>query len=70
MRDIGPCVLFVIMRMDAAAFAPNDETDPAFGTAVREAAAGGVEAIAIAARYKDDWLEVTGEVTVDLFSPK
>jgi sugar fermentation stimulation protein A len=64
------CVLFVVMREDAAALAPNDETDPAFGAALREAAAGGVEAIAIVARYKDGWLEVAGEVPVELFSPK
>lgn len=64
------CVLFVVMRKDAAVFAPNDETDPAFGAALREAAAGGVEAIAIAARYKDGWIELTGEVPVDLSRPK
>lgn len=64
------CVLFVVMRKDAAVFAPNDETDPAFGAALREAASGGVEAIAIAARYKDGWIELTGEVPVDLSRPK
>lgn len=64
------CILFVVMREDAAVFAPNDETDPAFGTALRDAAAGGVEAIAIGARFRDGWIELTGEVPVDLSRPK
>jgi len=34
--------IFVIQRDDADSFCPNDETDPGFGRALREAAAGGV----------------------------
>ncbi|MBE3574713.1 MAG: DNA/RNA nuclease SfsA [Firmicutes bacterium] len=35
-------VIFVIQRSDATAFSPNDGTDPAFGQALRDAAAAGV----------------------------
>lgn len=41
------CVFFVIQRTDAAVFAPNDETNPKFGEALREAATKGVEVYAI-----------------------
>jgi len=37
------CVLFVVQRTDAQAFAPSDETDPEFGKALRNAAVEGVE---------------------------
>jgi sugar fermentation stimulation protein A len=39
-------VVFVIQRDDASVFAPHDESDPAFGAALREAAAHGVEVYA------------------------
>lgn len=37
------CALFLVQRTDAYSFAPDDETDPKFGKALRTAAAGGVE---------------------------
>jgi len=40
------CVLFVIQRINADVFAPNDETDPDFGDAFRRALKNGVEAYA------------------------
>lgn len=39
-------VLFVIQRSDAKVFVPNDETDPEFGKAIRDAALEGVEVYA------------------------
>ena len=36
-------VFFVIQMADAEDFSPNDETDPAFGVALRQAAEAGVE---------------------------
>lgn len=63
-------IVFVVMRGDASTLRPNDETDPAFGAALREAAAGGVEAMAITARYRDGWIELAGEVPVDLSTHK
>jgi sugar fermentation stimulation protein A len=59
-------IVFVIQREDAKVFRPNDETDPDFGTTLREAAAKGVEAIALAARYRERRVELIGEVPVDL----
>ena len=63
-------IVFVIQREDAKLFMPNDETDPDFGTALREVVAGGVEAIALATRYKEGSVELIGEVPVDLSEPK
>lgn len=63
-------IVFVVMRGGAPALRPNDETDPAFGAALREAAAGGVEAMALAARYQDGWVELSGRVAVDLYGRK
>jgi len=40
------CVLFVVQRVNADVFAPNDETDPDFGEAFRKALINGVEALA------------------------
>ena len=40
------CVLFVIQRVNSHTFAPNDETDPKFGEAFRDALKNGVEAYA------------------------
>lgn len=37
------CVLFIVQRTDASVFAPNDETDPEFGKALRDAFFKGVE---------------------------
>lgn len=39
-------VLFVIQMADVAYFAPNDETDPAFGRALRQAGQAGVHILA------------------------
>ena len=40
------CVFFLIQRVNAKIFSPNDETDPDFGEAFREALKKGVEAYA------------------------
>jgi sugar fermentation stimulation protein A len=45
-RGVRAAVIFVIQRDDARAFAPHDESDPAFGAVLREAAAYGVEVYA------------------------
>lgn len=59
-------VVFVVQREDAELFMPNDETDPDFGTALRDAVAMGVEPIALAARFREGELELMGEVPIDL----
>lgn len=43
----GAFVLFVIQMPDVKYLRPNDETDPAFGTALREAAGSGVTILAM-----------------------
>ena len=43
----GAYVLFVIQMENVQFLRPNDETDPAFGKALRQAAAGGVEVLAM-----------------------
>lgn len=43
----GAYVLFVIQMADVAYLHPNDATDPAFGAALREAAAAGVQLLAM-----------------------
>ena len=43
----GAYVLFVIQMADVEYLVPNDRTDPAFGAALREAAAGGVKVLAM-----------------------
>ena len=43
----GAYVLFVIQMVDVKYLHPNDATDPEFGKALREAAANGVEVLAV-----------------------
>ena len=43
----GGYVLFVIQMSDVNYLHPNDATDPAFGAALREAAAAGVKVLAV-----------------------
>jgi sugar fermentation stimulation protein A len=62
-------VVFLIQREGAELFMPNDETDPDFGNALRKVAAEGVEPIAMASRYRDGFVELRGEVSVDLSIP-
>lgn len=59
-------VIFVIQRSDAADFRPNDASDPAFGAALREAAAHGVRVRAVRCRVTLDGMTVIGEVPVQL----
>lgn len=61
-------VIFVIQREDAQAFAPNDEMDPAFGTALRSAADAGVEVRAIRCTVTQQAITLNGAVPVCLDS--
>jgi sugar fermentation stimulation protein A len=45
------CVVFIIQRTKAKLFTSNDETDPSFGKAFRDALAGGVEAYAYISEF-------------------
>lgn len=46
-EGFGTYVLFVIQMQDVRCIHPNDATDPAFGKALREAAAAGVQVLAM-----------------------
>ena len=46
-EGFGAYVLFVIQMSDVRCLVPNDKTDPDFGKALREAAAGGVRVLAV-----------------------
>lgn len=58
--------VFVIQMEDVIDFAPNDDTHPAFGAALREAAKAGVQVVAVNCRVTPDSLEILGPVPVVL----
>ncbi|MBR5445415.1 MAG: DNA/RNA nuclease SfsA [Clostridia bacterium] len=62
----GSVILFVIQMEDVRYFAPNDTTDPAFGKALREAHAAGVEVLAYCCRVRPDAMEITEAVEIHL----
>ena len=57
---------FVIQMEGMKSFSPNDVTHPAFGDALREAAAAGVEVLAYECRVTPDTLEIARPVLVVL----
>ena len=59
-------VFFVIQMEGVRRFRPNDETHPAFGRALREAAAGGVRVLAYDCSVTPDSLEIRRSVLVVL----
>jgi len=60
----GAYVLFVIQMTDVAYLHPNDATDPAFSAALRQAAADGVQIMAVSCRVTPDSMEIEKEVEV------
>jgi sugar fermentation stimulation protein A len=58
------CVLFIVQRTNAKMFAPNDETDPDFGKAFREALAKGVEAYAYCSEFDGKKIELKGKIGI------
>ena len=58
--------VFVIQMEDVIDFAPNDRTHPAFGAVLREAAAAGVQVVALNCRVTPDSMEIIGPVPVVL----
>ena len=51
---------------DVTAFSPNDDTHPAFGAALREAAANGVQVHAFWCAVTPDTMHIAGTVPVML----
>lgn len=59
-------VLFVIQMKPVRWLEPNDRTDPEFGRALREAAAAGVQVLAVDCRVTVDSMEIGDAVEVKL----
>ena len=62
----GAYVLFVIQMADVKYLHPNDITDPAFGAALREAAAAGVQILAMDCAVAENSMEIRLPVLVRL----
>ena len=59
-------VFFVVQMEDVTDFSPNDDTHPAFGAALRQAAAAGVQVTAYSCRVTPDSLTIHRPVPVIL----
>lgn len=62
----GAYVLFVIQMADVEFLHPNDATDPNFGAALREAAANGVQVLAVDCHVTEDEMKIRSFVPVRL----
>ncbi|MBE6970987.1 MAG: DNA/RNA nuclease SfsA [Ruminococcaceae bacterium] len=58
--------VFIVQMENVLDFAPNDVTHPAFGEALREAAATGVQVVAVNCRVTPDSLEILHPIPVVL----
>ena len=65
-QGYGAYVLFVIQMADVQYLKPNDETDPAFGKALREAKAAGVQILAMDCTVTKDTMVINKSVEVRL----
>ena len=65
-KGYGAYALFVIQMADVKYLHPNDDTDPAFGKALREAAAAGVQILAMDCAITEDTMEIRLPVLVKL----
>ena len=65
-QGCGAYVLFVIQMPDVKYLHPNDVTDPAFGAALRSAAAAGVQVLAMDCAVTVDSMEIRLPVLVKL----
>lgn len=63
------CLFFLVGRTDCTAFRPADEVDPAYGTALREAVANGVEVMAYDVRHDADATVLRSPLAVVLDPP-
>ncbi len=62
----GAMILFVVQMKGMKGFAPNDETDPAFGRALRKARAQGVEVRALSCRVTPDSMQILAQESLPL----
>lgn len=66
MRGYRACVLFIVQRNHASVLSPNDEVDPEFGKALREAAENGVEIYAYYSEFVGNKNVLRGKLEVEL----
>ncbi len=59
-------VVWVVQREDAIRFSPDDETDPVFGEAVRQAMCQGLEAFAFKCHISLKEVRITEQIRVEL----
>ena len=60
------CIIFIIQRIDAHVFSPNDETDLEFGEVLRIAASKGVEIYSYLSEFVKDKIILRRRVEVEL----
>ena len=65
-EGFGAYILFVIQMSDVKYIRPHDETDPEFGKALRDAAAAGVQVLAMDCAVAPDTMEIRLPVLVKL----
>lgn len=65
-EGFGAYVLFVIQMENVQYLHPNDKTDAAFGAALREAAAAGVQVLAVDCHITEDTMQIRDTVEVKL----
>lgn len=65
-RGYEAAVCFVIQMADVRGFSPNDRTHPAFGEALRAAAAAGVEVLAVECAVTPEEVRITRSVPIQL----
>lgn len=65
-QGYGAYVLFVIQMPDVKYLHPNDATDPAFGAALRDAAAAGVQILAMDCAVTENTMDIRLPVLVKL----
>ena len=65
-EGFGAYVLFVIQMADVKFLRPNDATDPNFGKALREAAAAGVQVLAMDCEVTESTMTIRNTVEVRL----
>ncbi len=65
-QGYGAYVLFVIQMAEVKYLHPNDATDPDFGAALREAAAAGVNVLAVDCAVTEDTMQIRNFVPVVL----
>lgn len=65
-EGLGACLLLVIQMEGAQYFAPNDDTDPAFGKELRAAARAGVQILAYDCRVTENSMVLRAPVPIVL----